>query len=810
MSNLYEEYGLEVEAEYSPKDGPIPPSKNTPSKKKKSGGWLKAGIALLLGIVIALGGIAGGGYYALTQPVRPTIELIGGFAGLNYEEKVQNKLLSEEYENKTLLDIGKELLSVIKDKNLAGINNISPAVGDYLDKMVNNLNTQFGVEMDTDKLLSTEFAELPTYLGETFRTTPLGNMLKATSGADQLEPILMEVCYGQEGIHYTIDEATGEIVMLDGHTPATFETFGSSPNALINNISLAAVLPPNANDALMLSMAYGREDVTFQLERDEDGNVVLDANNHPIVNMLPLYFEKSTLAGEEVWVDYTGSLVLCNVAEPDENGFQRMEKTSSYEGSGTEIYYLKETHSDGKFYAYKAPADDAEPALFSKTMIGHMAEDSSKLINDMEIGAALKVNYQTLPEPHKILFSLAYGTEGADYIVDKPNPEDKTTWTIQMINGARKRTIGDLRDRGTDIINDVAISDIMSAKSDDALGMYLLYGKKGIHYAVNEDGSFDLLQKYIAISDDGTRVYNEYGELMAPKTETSSGYVLNGENTTFTDGHGITYKYVVSDPAKTITTNDGTGEAKVYYLTHENGDPAMFTPHSLGDLAGSDNLISRLTDRLTLSEILGEESIAGNKFLRGLGDSTVNGLPNAISNLTIDEVFTEEIYIDCMQYSGPAVNSVEFAPDGSKIVINDGDWYYVDDNDGWHRSEGEKAIRGTWKYLLTDEYGVLRTDYKVATEMNSLINNMTRNVKTATLYNMHNDGVMTFEESMMQQPTIEEFPDFIPTAVSDAVKAKLVAAGITKATYPTLGSMPTDVLLSYLNIILALFNTTTP
>lgn len=795
MSDIYEEYGLELEPDNFPAEAYGNPDKPT-KEKKRSGGWLKAAIALILGIVIALSSVIGGGFLVLTRPARPVIETIGGLVGLDYEEKVKNKLLSEEYENKTLLEIGKEMLTVITDKNLAGIDRISPAVGDYLDKMIQNMNTQFGVEMDTETVLNTEFAELPTYLGETFRTTPLGNMLKATGGKEQLEPILMEVCYGQEGIHYYIDEETGEVVMIEGHEAATFETFGSSPNSLINNISLAAVLPPDANDSLMLSMAYGRDGVTFQLEKDADGNPVLDANNHPIVNMLPLYFEKKTVDGHDLWTDYTGALIFCTVGEPDANGFQRMEKLAGFEGAGTEIYYVKETYSDGKYYAYKAPADDAEPALFQKTMIGNLAEDSSKLINNIMLKDALKVNYFTEPIPHKILFSLAYGTEGIDYVVNKVDPDNHSTWTIEMINGAQPRTIGDLRERGNDIINDVAMSDIMSAAPTDALGMYLLYGKKDIHYELDASNNITLLDKYIAISDDFSRVYNEYGELLDP-----AGYTLDTTAKTFTDINGYTYQYSDPDPIKTVTTNDGTGEAKVYYVTDLEGNPVKFRPHSLGELAGSDNLISRLTDRLTLAEILGEANVSSNKFLKHLKDETVNDLPQAISDLTVGQVFEEEIFVVCQQHSGAPVTSIELDPaTGNPIMIEDGDWYYEDSNGNLHPSNSEKAIRGTWKYLLT-EGGVVRTDYKVATDMNALLTNMTTNVKTATLYDMHNDGVMTFEQDMMKTAIQTTY---LGGAID--ITDELTAKGIDPTVYPTLGSMPTDKILSFVSILIDALN----
>ena len=584
MSDLYEEYGLELEEDPS-LEAALPEEKKEPTIKK-SGGWLRSAIALVLGIVIGVGAVAGGGYLALSSPARDTIETIGGFAGLNYEEDVQNKFLSEEYEDKTLLEIGKELAKVIKDKNLVGMNNIAPVIGEYLDKLVNNMHTEFGVQMDSDTIIATPFTELPTYLGETFRTTPLGNMLRATSKVDKLEPILMEICYGEEGLHYHYDE-NGEVVMNEGYEAATFETLGSTPNAMINKVSLAAVLPPNADDALMMSMSYGRETVTYIVEKNTDGTTMLDENGHPVVTMLPLFFEKD---GDAIY-DYNGDLVACELSEA-ENGFIRMEKAPTYEGATTETYYLK-AGADGKYYAYRSASDDAEQATFKKTMLGDLSANSSAMINNIYLKDALNVKYDPAhPEndPHAILFSLAYGTEGVDYTVDP------TTKEITMIGDAQPRTIGDLRDRGTDLINDVAISDIMHAAHDDALGMYLLYGKNDIHYALDGDNVV-MLQQYIAIADatnDNSNVYNEYGERLQHAEGENPGFTLNTAASTFTDVNGNLYTYKAADPEKTIKTNDG--QMKVYYLYKDsNGDgkydsadePAMFAKHSLAELAGT-------------------------------------------------------------------------------------------------------------------------------------------------------------------------------------------------------------------------------
>ena len=740
MSDLYEQYGLEMEADTSAVDTPSL-NKQEPATPQKKGGLLRSVIALTLGIVIGvgagLGAVVGGGYYLLTSPAGSTLETIGGYAGFNYEEQIKNKFLSEEYEDKSLLDIGKELASVIKDKNLVGINNIVPSVGEYLDKLVTNLQTEFGVSMDTDTIISTPIDQLPSYLGDTIRSTPLGSLLMATSKSDSLEPILMEICYGEEGVDYYIDE-NGGIVMNEGYQAATFETLTSGPNAMINKISLSAVLPPNADDTLMLSMSYGREDVTFALQRDENGEPILDEKGHAIVTMLPLYYTMK----DGSFYDYNDDFVNCEITEA-ENGFVQMTQAPAYEGDGEQIYYLKADES-GKYYAYVSPTDDAKQVNFKKTMIGDLAASSTSMINNICLKDALNIKYDPEhPEndPHPILFSLAYGMEGEDYIVDS------TTKEIIMLGNAHPRTIGDLRARGTDLINDITISDIMQAAHDDSLGMYLLYGKENIHYALDENDNLVMLQQYIAISEDGTKVYNEYGERLEEKTETTKGYVLDVENATFTNRNGIVYTYQAASPAKTITTRDG--QMSVYYL-YKDGQPANFTKHSLGELAGTDNLISRLTDRLSLAEILHNSNLTENKFLKHVSHCTVNEIPDKLLDISITDMFSEEIYgTGAIKHEG---NDPLNALEGKLIVY--GEYYFVE---GGNYRKAE--LKNTWKYLLTDPSGEKAPSaYKAALHMNDLISNMTTNVQNATLRNLKADGIIAgLSDSMLNTPVISGY-----------------------------------------------------
>lgn len=1009
MSDIYEEYGLELETDNFPVENYGDPDKEIPRKKRKSGGWLKAAVALVLGAVIAFIGMFGGGYFVLNKPIGPTIEFIGGFTGLNYDEQVRDKILSTEYENKTLIEIGEALLEILEKKNLAVIDNVSPAVGDYVEEIVTNMNAEFGLSLDATTMMNKEFADLPTYIGDTFRVTPLGNLLKAIGKQETLEPLLMQLCYGDES-HYTIDD-NNVVHMKEGYKETTVEEFSNNLTGKLYNIVFASVFPPDVNDALMMSMAYGKEGVTYDLARNEDGTPVLEDNGSPKVEMRHLFFEM--VDGQ--YCDHNGDPVDCKV-ETLKNGFIKMTKNPTFDGGEVYVYYLKEG-KDGKFYAYTQPSDTVEnQAKFQKTKIGDMT-DPDQLLNTIYLKDALNVKYDPKHpqnDPHNILFSLAYGIEGVDYTVDPVTKE------ITMIDDAQPRSIGDLRNSGTDLINSVAIADIMEAELDDALSMYLLYGKKGVHYDFNEKGNLIMLQKYIAINEDGSQVYNEYGEelqvktsqkqgyeldfeksiytdsnrntyfyrevtpeklietkdgkmkayylfsddgstiaisdetyddgtrkvynakgepltkqvegyvlsrstftdvdgtlyhyqpaspekfvetadgqvklyhlfskdskkiailqgendtykvynqygnLLTEKTDENNGYVLDVTNKKYTDEDGTVYTYQAAEPELTLDTEDGKA-VKVYYLVAEDSkmiaisddhknvydaagqkltpkvfgytlkdntyidshgrmfdcqavnpaqtiqtadgktvavyhvyEYAMFTRHSLGELAGGDHLISNMNDRLTLAEVLGNnEKLSEDKFLKHVKDTKISNLTTAIGDLTVGQVFEEEIFITCQQYSGTPRESAQLDPTtGEPLMIEAGNWYYIVEKGGidyYYRSEGEIAIRGTWKYLLT-ENNELRTDYKVAKDMNKMISNMTTNMEETTLYDMHNSGIMSFNKDTLKTPILSTYLEGKIDITSD-----LESEGITISSNTKLGNMTTDEIVAYMGILL--------
>jgi hypothetical protein len=247
--------------------------------------------------------------------------------------------------------------------------------------------------------------------------------------------------------------------------------------------------------------------------------------------------------------------------------------------------------------------------------------------------------------------------------------------------------------------------------------MYLLYGKENIHYSVDADDNVTMLQKQIAI--DGDVVYNEYGEKLA-------GYTLDTANETYVAPDGTQYKYVAS-AGLTLTTEDDTS-ADVYYLTNLNGTAVYFSKTTLGDMAGSNNVISSLTKRITLKEVIDEETMNSNIFFKHVQDETIETLPDAVNSLTLQQVYEKDIY------------------------KTDADGNFLDKNGNVTTNKDEYAVEHEWWYLLHDEaiceadHGAscdknCIQDYNV-TQLSKLISNMRKNIECASLRQLKEDGMI--------------------------------------------------------------------
>ena len=668
-------------------------------------------IGFIIGILGTLGGIVGAGFYIYSQPLDKTINLIDKYVPADiyatvFGDDATEGILNEKYaEGKIDLLVGdavKAIQSLANGGTLSDLNEVSPKVSSLVDKLL-DATDKYSLPFEKDALMSTPLKDIPTYAKDALVGTPLGELLEGLGKGN--DPLLMAISYGEEGVDYIVND-NGEIVMLGDAKKTTIDDLMSGNfDALLDKVTLDSVMTVDANDSVMCAIAYGSS-ARYAIV---DGEIQMQQITYTYEdkgNGYKLYDDKDAVVNATI-ESISSSLLKATV--------------------DGKVQYL--SLDDENIALAYADEELVNPVLYKKTKLGDLTSDSMSLINNIYLKDALGVD----ATQHKVLISLAYGEEGVDfkYVV-------KGSYTaIEMIGTAKPRTIGELRERGGNLINDIPLSDIMGVDPEDALVMYLLYGRENIHYALDINNDVVMLQQQIAIL--GDKVYNEYGEKLY-------GYTLDTDNATYVAPNGKEYKYVASE-GLTVNTEDKQ-TATVYYLTNMAGDPVYFSRTTLGDMAGSDNVITSLTKRIMLKDVISDEAMNSNLFFKHVQNETIETLPDAINSLTLQQVYEKEIY------------------------VTDNDGNFLDKFGHVTTDKAQYVVESEWWYLLHDEtvcsgeHGSSCNkqcieDY-VITEFSTLIPNMRRNMETATLRQLKADGMINALDDRTLNSTVKTSIKGIP------------------------------------------------
>lgn len=739
MSDFYQEYGLEEES--APAYFPTPTPKE-PVKKK--GGWLGRIIALLLGFVIGIGACVGacvgGAYYVAKKPINETVSTLDSL-GIHIGDKI-NKYLAEDYQTKTIGDLANAFVNAANQKTLGAFAEISPAIKDAISPTFDKIKDEMGIDLNKDdQLFDNTFDALPEVLAETVQTTPIGDILTASTEDGKLDGLLKEICYGVEGEDYTVKD--GEIVMNEGKSKVSLRDLSGDFSSILNKIYLASVTNPTTDDKTMLALAYGQEGITYVI--DENGEAV----------MQQLFFLKNK-KGE--FTDYHGTVL-------DSEKYQIEELLYNSFSVNTNEFFLHYDSDADRYYAYKdcdyeKNYECSEPILFEKTRIGDLTEDSKTVLNNLLLKDVLNVNCENGNKPSGILVALAYGEEGVDFEYEK----DGDNYTgIKLKDGHYARTIGQLTENGSEIIDGVALHSVLSEDRANATIMYLLYGKKGLHYIIDSDSDKVVMQNAFIYKGSDGKIYNEYKEEQTTAT-------LDGEGV-YTDAHGNKYNVKATSETDEISTDSGKVTLTKYdlYDEYDKTLQVQFKATTFGDLSKTDSPVSKMTERMTVGEVLGEDKVNDDKVLKHISDSTINNLATDIKNLTFAQVFKEDIFKisvydgeDDTDSNGHSLTKGDYIDkDGNYVAckeVLDADGNiskFVDD------AGAEVEPKGTWKYLLwhKDEgatEGYYKYDYKVTSDMSALLNNMTAKIQETTLNELNSDGIITLESATLEQTIFTE------------------------------------------------------
>ncbi len=497
--------------------------------------------------------------------------------------------------------------------------------------------------------------------------------------------VMLYLAYGEKNIDYTIDPDTQEIICAN---PRTFGDLMNNSDAIINDLPLKEALGVNSKShPVVIALAYGTKGTDYTIQDkgvDEEG----DGDTLTVVPAKDATPRKlSDLMG-------SGSTALFNQ-------LQLADVLGLKQGAHSVLLSLV-FGADG--YEFDGNGNAVAKAGSTPTTLEQLSGSGSQaLIEGIYLSDALNVN----EESHPVLRSLAIKADGT-----KTKLSDLTgSGATALIEGIRlsdaldineqshpilrtlavkadgtHATLADLMGEGSaTLINEIALTDLITPTSteNDLFVMFLLYGKSGVRYELDENKQVVMKQQWV--SKEGNNVYNEYGDLL--------------EGHTLVDGVYTTKEKVVYTATEGEVTMPNGTQKKVYFLSDKDGK-VLFPFTKLGDITGKNSAFSNLTEHITLKEILGDTS--GNKILGTLGNETIASLPEAINNLTVQTVYHDEIF----------------------------------------DKQGE--IQGRWKYLLVENNEV--KDYKI-TELNKLISNMQNNITSAEIKDLHTDGMISLKDA---------------------------------------------------------------
>lgn len=312
---------------------------------------------------------------------------------------------------------------------------------------------------------------------------------------------------------------------------------------------------------------------------------------------------------------------------------------------------------------------DAE--TLKATPFSGLGEFFADTVRTAELGKALGVTAQSDP----LMLALCYGVEGTneeggDYTVNE-NGE------IVMNDGKSPTTIETLNADANGILGKVSVEAALDVTADSNSSMrYLAYGTEGESYRIVTDESG---AKSVEMLTDPVTGERYRKKMLSDLTGASnvmgdaaiSDVIVIDENTTGllaavrdwkVDDLGnsarlerlrLSQVITIGDDSSNIMKamrdwriGDLTDQGKIDSLTL--GDVIAVTDDSPEILKSLRNTrlgeLSQATEELRLTDLLGNDAVSGNRLLRNLAQSSVSTLAHDVENLTVGQVYGDQIY----------------------------------------------------------------------------------------------------------------------------------------------------------------------
>lgn len=227
-------------------------------------------LAFLFGMLAVVGGLLGGGYFLAVTPSRNLLNFLKLNEGLLTEEYLNKSVID------IVTDVRNDINSLTEPQNisLSTFSKYSPVVDKMVDSIVEQVSA-YGISVDKTTLSTTPLGGLAFYLmDDVIMTAQLGAMLSVNAESEPFMIALCYGTEGsnEEGGDYQIVD--GQIVMNEGKEARTLGALVSEANTIINSMPLESILDAGIDSAaVILALCYGTEGVNYTV--DENGGITM-------------------------------------------------------------------------------------------------------------------------------------------------------------------------------------------------------------------------------------------------------------------------------------------------------------------------------------------------------------------------------------------------------------------------------------------------------------------------------------------------------------------------------------------------------
>ena len=227
-------------------------------------------LAFLFGMLAVVGGLLGGGYFLAVTPSRNLLNFLKLNEGLLTEEYLDKSVID------IVTDVRNDINSLTEPQNisLSTFSKYSPVVDKMVDSIVEQVSA-YGISIDKTTLSTTPLGGLAFYLmDDVIMTAQLGEMLSVNAESEPFMIALCYGTEGsnEEGGDYQVVD--GQIVMNEGKEARTLGALVSEANTIINSMPLESILDAGIDSAaVILALCYGTEGVNYTV--DENGGITM-------------------------------------------------------------------------------------------------------------------------------------------------------------------------------------------------------------------------------------------------------------------------------------------------------------------------------------------------------------------------------------------------------------------------------------------------------------------------------------------------------------------------------------------------------